>query len=90
MPKNKGKDPIPAHFHSIQEASDFLDTHDAADYEPYLRPVQEEIEVPQELPQAVLLDRVLIEKLKVIAQRRGISLETLVNLWLEEKILVGK
>jgi len=85
---NKKLDSIPDHFASIEEASDFWDTHDAGDYEEYLRPVNEKLIVAKELPQAILLEHVLLEKLKKIARRRGVSLETLVNLWLGEKILL--
>jgi len=31
----KTKEPIPQHFNSIEEASDFWDTHDAGEYEEY-------------------------------------------------------
>ena len=90
MKKDKKTAPIPEHFASIEEASDFWDAHDAGDYEEYLRPVNEELEVAKELPQAVLLEHSLLGKLKKIAQQKGVSLETLVNLWLEEKLLTNK
>ncbi len=47
--RDKKIDPIPEHFASIEEASDFWDTHDAGDYEAYLRPVNEELEVYENL-----------------------------------------
>jgi hypothetical protein len=84
--RDKKIDPIPEHFASIEEASDFWDTHDAGDYEEYLRPINEELEVAEELPQAVLLEHLLLEKLKKISQQQGVSLETLVNLWLAERL----
>lgn len=90
MGKNKRTDPLPEHFASIEEASDFWDTHDAGDYEEYLRPINEEFEVAKELPQAVLLEHSLSDELKKIAQQKGVSLETLVNLWLKEKLLVNR
>jgi hypothetical protein len=89
MKKGKKIDPIPEHFASIEEASEFWDTHDAGDYEVYLRPVNEDLEVAEELPQAVLVEPSLLEKLKKIAQQKGISLETLVNLWLAERLLLN-
>jgi hypothetical protein len=88
MLENKKIDDIPEHFANIEEASDFWDTHDAGDYEKYLCPVNEGLDVAKELPQAVLLEYSLLEKLKKTARRKGISLETLVNLWLEEKLWV--
>jgi hypothetical protein len=87
MAKNKTLEPIPEHFKSIEDASDFWDTHDAGDYEKYLRPINEELEFSKPLPQAVLLERTLSEKLKEVAQNKGVSLETLVNLWLSEKLV---
>jgi hypothetical protein len=89
MNKNKKIDPIPEHFNSIEAASDFWDTHDAGDYEEYLRPLDEKIAMSENLPYSVLLDNLIAQRLKQIAQNRGISLETLVNLWLEEKLLTG-
>jgi hypothetical protein len=88
MKKNKKIDPIPDHFASLEEASDFWNTHDAGDYEEYLRPLNETLEVAKALPQTVLLERSILEKLKKVARQKGVSLETLVNLWLEEKLLL--
>jgi hypothetical protein len=89
MVANKMIDPIPKHFTSIEEASDFWDEHDAGDYEAYLRPLDETIELTKSLPQAVLLEPSLIQRLKQIAQQQGISLEKLVNVWLQEKLMVA-
>jgi hypothetical protein len=88
MRRNKKIDPIPEHFTSIEEASDFWDTHDAGDYEEYLRPINEKLVVAKALPQTVLLEHSLLKKLKKVARQKGVSLETLVNLWLEEKLLL--
>jgi hypothetical protein len=88
MKKNKKIDPIPDHFASLEDAADFWDTHDAGDYEEYLRPLNETLEVAKDLPQTVLLERSILEKLKKVARQKGVSLETLVNLWLEEKLLL--
>ena len=82
----KNKDIIPDQFQNVDEASEFWDTHDAGDYEEYLRPMHEGIEIVEELPQAVLLEPSLLQKLKTVAEKKGVSLETLVNLWLEEKL----
>lgn len=87
MPKSNYPDPIPDHFASIEEASDFWDTHDAGEYEQYLRPVDVILEVDEQLPQAVLLEHSLSEALKRIARGKGVSLETLVNLWLEQRLI---
>ena len=39
-----GNEPIPKKFADIEEASEFWDTHDAGEYEEYLRPVNEKLE----------------------------------------------
>jgi len=86
MARRKSFDPLPEHFSSIEEASDFWDTHDAGDYEEYLRPVKEKLAVNENLPQAVLLESAIMEQLKNTARKRGISVETLINLWLKERL----
>ncbi|UCE05993.1 MAG: hypothetical protein JSW07_20790 [bacterium] len=52
MKKIENKEPIPQHFNSFEEASDFWDTHDTGDYEEFLRPLNEELEISADLPQA--------------------------------------
>jgi len=86
MARRKRFDPLPEHFSSIEEASDFWDTHDAGDYEEYLRPVKEKLTINENLPQAVLLESTLMEQLKNTARKRGVSVETLINLWLKERL----
>jgi len=90
MEENKVIDPIPEHFASIEDASDFWDTHDAGDYEEYLRPLNTDVEVAEAQPKTILLEHSLSEKLNRTARQKGISLETLVNLWLEEKVSLRK
>lgn len=41
MKEDKEIEQIPEHFETIEEASNFWDTHDAGDYEEYLRPLNE-------------------------------------------------
>ena len=43
----KQRDPIPQHFGSIEEAGEFWDTHDLADYEDLTEEVQLEIDIQQ-------------------------------------------
>ena len=78
---------VPKRFASVREASDFWDTHDAGDYPAALRPLDESVELSEDVPEIVALDPALSKRLRKSAQRRGLSLETLVNLWLEERVL---
>lgn len=87
MLKNKRKiDALPERFNSLEQASDFWDTHDAGDYKEYLKPIHEKVELAANMPFTVSVEHDLAEKLKQIARKRGISLEKLVNLWLKDLV----
>jgi hypothetical protein len=68
---------------SIEEASDFWDTHSLADF-----PTREvEIEYsPEGHTTLVAIEDDLVEQLAGRAKAKGVSLETLVNLWLQERL----
>ena len=84
MPKNK-KQPIPKHFHSLEEAGNFWDAHDLGDY----------WDQTEEVKMSFLLKRrrhlfgiepQLARKLHAAAAARGVSPETIANLWLRERL----
>ena len=81
-PKNKRRDQIPEEFPSIEEAAEFWETHSLADYEDLTEEVEVEISLVRN---HFRVDRELARRIGRIARRRGISSETLVNLWLKEK-----
>ena len=80
----KQRDPLPAHFRSLDEAAEFWDTHDSADYEEYMRDVECEVDIKRRV-HLISLDSDLYRKVSALAQARGISADTLVNLWVQEK-----
>ena len=80
----KKRDPLPERFISIEEAAEFWDTHDSADYEEFMRDVDCEINIKRRT-YLVSLESELYRKLRIIAKERGVKPETLVNLWLQEK-----
>ncbi len=80
----KKRDPLPERFNTIEEAADFWDTHDSADYEEYMRDVECQVNIKQRT-YMISLDSDLYRKLRIIAKARGVKPETLVNLWLQEK-----
>ena len=45
MDKNKGIDPLPDSFATEEEAGTFWDAHSTSDYEEYLEPVEDVIEI---------------------------------------------
>lgn len=81
----KHRDPLPQYFKSLEEATEFWDTHSLADYEEYWKDVECEIDIKRRTYQ-ISVDSGLYQKLRRIAREKGISAETLVNLWLQQKV----
>ena len=75
-------DPIPDDM-NIEEASEFWDTHSVADYPS--RVVQYEFS-PEERITFVAVANELMSQLEKRAKETGVSIETLVNLWIQEKL----
>lgn len=84
MAENDVKDPIPEEFSSIEEAAEFWDTHSLADYWDETREVEIEVRVPRR--RRVTLAPELAEQVAQRARREGISVETLVNVWIAERL----
>ncbi|MCL4871340.1 MAG: BrnA antitoxin family protein [Anaerolineae bacterium] len=82
------RDPLPEYFASVEEMAEFWDTHDSADYEDYMgsEDVAVEVNIPKPLTHRIAIEETLMHQLQSTARKRGISAETLVNLWLQEKI----
>lgn len=81
----KQRDPLPEQFNNLDDAVEFWDTHSLADYEESWKDVQCEIDIKRRTYQ-ISLDSGLYQKLRRAARARGVSAETLVNLWLQEKV----
>jgi hypothetical protein len=79
------RDPIPKHFKSVQEAADFWDTHDLADYWDLTQEAHFEVDIQRRV-YLTALEPQLARKLTDAAHRQGISTETLINIWLSEKV----
>lgn len=70
---------------SIQELAEFWDVHDATDFDDQTCPVEIEFDIGTRRHYIAIAPE-LIAELRKVSQTRGISLETLVNLWLQEQI----
>ena len=81
----KRKDVMPEHFGSIEEAADFWDSHDLADYWNLTRKADFEVDIRRRVF-LTALEPELAKKVADCARRQGISTETLINLWLSEKL----
>jgi len=69
---------------TIKEASEFWDTHSVADYPSHV--VQLEYK-PEEQITFVAIANDLLSQLQKQAKKQGASVETLVNLWIQEKLM---
>ena len=70
---------------SYKEIGEFWDTHDLAEYWEQTQPVEFELDIQSEVTYYPL-DIALSERIRSIAKQRGVSPETLLNLWVQEKL----
>jgi len=68
-----------------KEIGEFWDTHDLTEYWEKTHPVEFEIDIQTEKTY-YSLDGNLTEKVRSAAKKRGVSSETLINLWVKEKL----
>ena len=72
---------------SYEELSDYWDTHSLADHWDETSAVEFELNVKSSA-MYFPVDRDLAQKLRAVASAHGISAETLLNLWLQERVSV--
>ena len=78
------RDPLPKHFNSLEQAADFWDTHDSADYDQYFKDVEAEVDIKRKT-YLISIDGALYDKVRAIAKEKHVPLEKLVNRWIQEK-----
>lgn len=89
MPESKTqarqRDPLPENFGLLQEFWAFWDTHSTADYEDFMEDVDVQVDIrSSKVFCPVAKD--IIAQLRKQARQQGVSTETLINLWLREKM----
>jgi len=91
MAKSRGstQDPLPEQFKSAEEAGEFWDTHSGADYEEFMQEAHFEVDLKRHSTEVRVLDEVM-RSVRKIARHRGVTAETLVNLWLQEKAVADR
>ena len=82
---NKKREPIPSHFQNIEEAAEFWDSHDLTDYWDLTREAHFEVDIQRRVF-LTALEPGLAKKLMEYARKEGVSTETLINVWLSEKV----
>ena len=80
------KDILPENFNTLEEFDAFWDTHSSADYEEFMEPVHIEIDLSSRKVYYCPIAKDLLDQMRPHARQQGISTETLINLWLQEKI----
>jgi len=70
---------------SYQELGEYWDTHSLADHWEQTSPVEFELDVKSSTLYFPV-DRFLAERLREMASAHGVSAETLLNLWLQERV----
>ncbi len=72
---------------SYEDIGEFWDEHDTADYWEQTYPVKFTINLGSKSPVTYYgIDQSLSEKISAVAERKGISAETLLSLWVQEKL----
>jgi hypothetical protein len=84
MDASKIREPIPE-FDTLEEIANFWDTHSTADDDDLTQEVYFAVTLPDERQPVRLLPE-LGRQLAAWANRQGVSLETVVNVWLTEKL----
>jgi hypothetical protein len=86
MAKNdKKRELIPRHFKSVTEAADFWDNHDLTDYWDQTRDASFEVDIQRRMF-LTALEPELAKRLVVCARQQGVTTETLINVWLTERL----
>ena len=70
---------------SYQEIGEFWDTHDLSEFWEQTKPAEFEVDI-QTQRVYYPIDRKLSDNIVALARKRGISPETLINLWVSEKL----
>ncbi|MFH1434809.1 MAG: CopG family antitoxin [Pseudomonadota bacterium] len=70
---------------SYKEAGDFWDSHDLSDFWGKTKKADFEVDIKSEITLCAI-DKKLSEQMLSHARKRGVSVSTLLNLWLQEKL----
>ena len=82
--KDKG-DVLPESFESVEAAADFWDEHDLSDYWDETSQATFDVDLERRVI-LVPLEQTIAHGLAEVARQQGISTETLVNVWLNERL----
>jgi len=84
MSKNKNKTSL-SKSKNIEEIADFWDKHDLSDFDKETHEVQFEVDLKTK-KHYVALDPELVTQIRNFSKSKGLKVESLVNLWLQQKL----
>ena len=70
---------------TYKEMGEFWDTHDLSDYWDKTKDASFEAAIESEITYYAV-EKTLSEKVLAVARKRGVSADTLINLWVQEKL----
>jgi hypothetical protein len=82
MKKNKSSI---SKMHTHEEIGEYWDTHDLVEHWEDTKPAEFEVDIQSEVTYFAV-EKQLSEKIKAFARLRGVSPDTLLNLWVQEKL----
>jgi hypothetical protein len=74
---------------SYKEIGEFWDTHNLADFWDETKEASAEVDIQSEVTYFAV-DKMLSDRIHAIAKEHGIAADTLLNLWIQEKLQEGK
>jgi len=86
MPESKKKDLMPGPDATLEEIGEFWDTHSLADYWDETHEVEFQVNLKRS-HHLIPVQHKLAKQLRELAAKQGLSVETLANLWLQEKLM---
>lgn len=70
---------------SYREIADFWDSHDLSDFWDQTKPAKFEVNIRSEVTYYAL-EKSVSDRIRSVARKRGVSADTLLNLWMQEKL----
>ena len=83
--ESMARDLLPENFDTVEELWSFWDTHSSADYEDVMEAVEVEVDLSTSRVYCPVA-KDLVRQVRSRARQQGVSTETLINLWLQEKL----
>lgn len=83
--ESMSRDMLPENFDTVDELWSFWDTHSSADYEDVMESVEVEVDLSTSRVYCPVA-KDLVRQVRSRARQQGVSTETLINLWLQEKL----